>query len=125
MTRHDLEQAVVRERVRCDPVTPDHRRRGHQRVHDRLLGRFDDGIEQRVDDAVTHGADVVRQGRGRVLVGLRGESVARRERDEQVTARVSAGSPDPGDAETRALGEPLALVGEQRRIGRDHDDDRA
>ena len=66
---HDLDQPVVRERVGRDAVAPDDRRRGDERVDDRLLGRLDDGIEQLVDGDVADGAD-----------GIGGEPSGRRRR---------------------------------------------
>ena len=51
--------------------------------------------------------------------------VAGREAQEQVAARVGPGAAHPGDPEPGPLGEPLALVGQERRVGRDDDDDRA
>ena len=54
-----------------------------------------------------------------------GQAVAGREGDEQVAAGVAAGAADPGDAQPGPLGEPLALVRQERRVGRDDDDDRA
>ena len=62
---------------------------------------------------------------GRVVVERRWQSIAGGERDEQVAARVPAGPAGAGDPEAGPLGEALALVGEQRSIGRDDDDDRA
>src|SRR5439155_14881706 len=44
---------------------------------------------------------------------------------EQIAARVGPGPAHPGDPETGALGEPLALVGQERSVGRDDHDDRA
>ena len=62
---------------------------------------------------------------GRAVVVVGRQVVACRERDEQVAARVTAGAAGARDAEPGPLGEPLALVGEERRVGRDDDDDRA
>ena len=60
-----------------------------------------------------------------LVIDGRRQSIAGREGDEQVAARVPARAADTGDTQPGALGKPLALVGEQRRIRRDHDDDRA
>ena len=38
---------------------------------------------------------------------------------------LDAMPPDPREPEARPLGEPLALVGEERRVRREDDDDRA
>ena len=51
--------------------------------------------------------------------------VAGREREEEVARRVVRGAAHAREAERRPLGEPLALVREQRRVGRDDHDDRA
>ena len=83
------------------------------------------GVEQRVDDAVADRPDVDRSSVDGSSSSSAGRSIAGRERDEQVAARVAARPAGPGDAEPGALGEPLALVGQQRRVGRDDDDDRA
>ena len=122
---HHLEQPVVRQGVSGDPVAPDHRLGRDERVDDRLLGRLDDAVEQRVDDA------------GRRPPGRRAPAAPGR-RSPRSAARLPVAKarnrsplvwppvpparamPEPG-----ALGEPLALVGQQRRIGRDDDDDRA
>ena len=46
------------------------------------------------------------------------------EAEEEVAARVLADAADAGDPEPGALGERLALAGEERRVRRDEDDDR-
>ena len=107
-------------------VAAGHRLGRDQRVDDRLLGRLD--RRRRTGASITSSFDrpdvddeprVARERR------LRQRPVAGREAQEQVAARVAAGAAHPGDAEARPLGEPLALVGQQRRVGRDDDDDRA
>ena len=117
----------MRQGVGRDPVAPDDGRGRDQRVDDRLLGRLDGRVEQPVDDDVADGPDVVGAAADRVvIVDASGrQPIAGREGDEQVAARVPAGAADAGDAETGPLGQPLALVGEERRVGRDDDDDRA
>ena len=117
----------MRDRVGRDAVAPDDRRRGDERVDDGLLGRLDDGIEQLVDGDVADGADGIGGDADRVVVVARTgrDPIAGRERDEQVAARVAARAADPGDPEARALRQPLALVGEQRRVRGDDDDDRS
>ena len=73
---------------------------------------------------VADGADVVGHGR-REAIDVRRDPIAGREGDEQVAARVAAGPAGAGDAETGPLGQPLALVGEERRVRRQDHDDRA
>jgi hypothetical protein len=113
----------VRQGVRGDPVASDHRRRGDERVDDRFLGRLDDAVEQRIDDPIADGADLVVE--WRFVVQAEGQAIAGRERDEQVPARMPAGPAGASDAQPGALREAPALVGEQWRVGRDDDDDRA
>src|SRR6058998_2664258 len=57
------------------------------------------------------------------MVGAKA-AVAGREREEEVAARVRRRAPDARDAEPDSLREPVALVREQRRVGRGHADDR-
>ncbi len=113
----------MREGVGSDPVPPGHRPGRDEGVDDRLLGRLDHRVEQGIDDAVADGADVVRERRGPVLV-LDRQTIAGREGEEQVAAGLAAGPSDPRDAEARTLRDPLALVGQERRVGGDDDDDR-
>ena len=78
-----------------------------------------------IDDDVPDGADRVRAVAHRIVVHARAgrQPVAGREGDEEVAARVATGAAHPRDAEAGTLCQPLALVGEQRSVGReDHDD---
>ena len=111
---HGLEQPVVRERMGGDAIASDHGLGGHEGVDDRLLGRLDRPVEQRVDRAVGDRADV--DGQARLgLVGVpREASVPGRPGEEQVARVVPAGPADAGQAQTGPLGEPLALVREER-----------
>ena len=68
-------------------------------------------------------ADLVAGRAEDVVVGR--QPVAGRERDEQVPAGVTAGATRPRDAQPCPLGDPLALVGEERGVGRGHHDDRS
>ena len=88
-----------------------------ERVEHRLLGRFDDGREERVQ----------------VLVGNRGAIDAersrssrldrrRREREEDLAAPVVGDRAGPREAEPRAPREPLELRRLERRVGRDDRD---
>ena len=99
---------------------------GDERVEDRLLGRLDRRVEQRADREVVQGPEVRRRRADPPgTTSAAASPVARREAQEQVAARVGAGPAHPGDAEARPLGEAIALVGQERGVGRDDDDDRA
>ena len=108
-----------------DPVAAGHRLGGDQRVDDRLLGRLDDGVEQGVDRRSSSARTSASTRRIRLVV-VRGSSGcpsrSARNRSPLVWPPVP---PIRAMPEARALGEPLALVGQQRRVGRDDDDDRA
>ena len=112
---HGLEQPVVGERVGRDPVAPGHRLGGDQGVDDRLLGRLDRPRR-------TAGRSRGRRPSGRRPSGASSPSsacagqaaVAGREGEEQVARVVAAGPAHPGEAEAGPLGEPLALVGQER-----------
>ena len=123
---HRFAQPVVRDGVGRDAVAPDDGRRRDERVDDRLLHRLDGRVEEPVDHAPADGPHVVGPDLVRIVRSTRRrQSIAGREGDEQVAARVPAGAAGPRDPEAGSLGEPLALVGEQRSVGRDDDDDRA
>ena len=84
------------------------------------------GVEELVDAHVTDGPHLVRATRRLgVVAGVAGQLVAGGEGDEQVAAGVATRAAHPGDAQPGPLREPLALVGQQRRIRRDDHDDRA
>ena len=70
-------------------------------------------VEQFVDHDVAGDPHLVRSEADRVEVLARSgrQRIPGREGDEQVAARVTARAADTSDPQTRALGEPLALVG--------------
>ena len=126
MGGHDLPKSIVGQGVGRDPVSAHDRLGGDERVHDRLLRRLDHRIEQSVDGDVADGPDRVRaQTTGILVVGHGQEVVAGREGQEQVAARVTPGATHASDPQARPLGQPLALVGQERRVRGDDHDDRA
>ena len=120
-------EPVVGQGVGRDPVAAGHRLGGDEGVDDRLLGRLDRRVEQRVDREVV-----------RPIRTSTAEAADRRANEVRGSARLPVAKPrnrSPLECppvppirampETRPLGEPLALVGQERRVGRDDDDDRA
>jgi hypothetical protein len=97
----------------------------NQDVHDRFLGSVDDRVVQGIDVRIAEHLD------RDVLFTLRALStddetpVAGSKRDHEVSARVLTNTPGPGNSESRAPYESIALMRKQRRIRRDDDDDRA
>src|SRR5438105_937111 len=53
-TAHDLDQPIVGQAVSGDAIAAGHRLGGDEGVDDRLLGRLDGGLEQRIDRPVDH-----------------------------------------------------------------------
>ena len=51
--------------------------------------------------------------------------IARRECEEDIAASIGADAADPGEPGRRPAGKPLALQRNERRIGRQDDDDGA
>ena len=114
-----LEQELVRERVNGVAVAAGHRLRREHRVQDRLLDRVDRRLVERVDPGVVQHPQ--RQLR---LVGVEA-AVPGREAEREVAARALAHPARSRDPERGPAREPLALAGEERRVRRDQDDDRA
>jgi hypothetical protein len=108
------------------PVAAGHRLAGDERVHDRLLGRLDHGVEEPVHPIGRERGH--RHGR-RALDGVVDEraqaAVAGREGQDDVARGVLAGAADAADAERGPLSKPVALAGEERGVRGDDDDDRA
>lgn len=121
---HDFDQAVVRQRMGGDAVAPGHRLGGDQGVDDRLLGRLDGRVEDGVDDDVADRPHVIGE-EFRVVLVFRRESIPRRECDEQVSTGVPACAAGASQAQPRTLRDTFELIGEQRGVSRDDDDDRA
>ena len=97
-----------------------------QGVHDGGLDRLDRRLEQRGDRPVHDHPGLDDRARGiRRGAGRAQPAVAGRERDEQVARAVRRDRAHPRQPEARSLGEPLALVGQERRVRREDDDDRA
>ena len=111
---HDLDEPVVRQAMRGDAIAPGHRLGGDQRVDDRLLGRLDRGLDQRVERPIHEPAKPEHA----VAVGLRlgrgHAAIAGREAQEDVARGGRAKPADPRHAERRPPGQPGALVREQR-----------
>ena len=85
-----------------------------ERVDDRSFGRVDGRVEEVVQLLVRH-----------ELCGIARVRVAGGEAEHEVAARVFAGAAGAADAESGALRDTVALMREQRRVGRDDHDDRA
>jgi hypothetical protein len=109
-------QEVERQRVDGATMSARHGLGHAHGVEDRLFGRLGRGLEQarhRVGREHPHVADLL------VLADM----IGGRERDEDIAASVGADAADPGEARRRPAGEPLALERDERRIGRQNDDD--
>ena len=92
---------------------------GHaQRVPDGFLDRLGGGEEQRREMVGGQGGD------GDRGIGVQRHPVGGGEGAEDVAAAVGAEPAHAGEADTRPLGEATALVGQQRGVGGEHDDDR-
>ena len=109
------------QRVRRVIVAAAHRLGGDERVDDRLLCRLDRGHEQRIDVVVIEHPD----GERRARTAMRRQLVARGETDEELAARVAPDRAGSRQTEAGPLGQPFALMRQERRVGRDHDDDRS
>ena len=114
-----LDQRRLRDRLGVVPVVALHVARGDHRVDDRLLGRLRGGLEQRIEMVVADEAGLLQ----RLVVQRLG--IGGRERDEDIARAVARVAAHPRQAHAGALGDALQLVRQQRRVGGDHDDDRA
>ena len=106
--------------MRDGAVLARHRLGRDQRVHDRLLGRLDRRVEERRRSTRSRASSRRLGALGRDRPRL---PVAKAMKMSPLA--VLAGAADPRDAEPGALREPVALVGQERRVGGDDDDDRA
>ena len=111
--------------VRRAPVATGHRPCRDQRIGDGFLGRLDDRPEQRADPGVDEGRERTRRAAATassVTVSDRLPVAKHRNRSplEWAPEPPARAMPRPGP-----LGHPLALVGQQRRVGGHDDDDRA
>ena len=110
----------MRERVRRMAVAAGHRLGSDERVDDRLLRRLDGRHEERVDKVVVEHGHRVR----RFRAAMRDQLVAGREAQEELAARVATDRAGSRQAQAGSLRQPFALVRQERRVGRDDDDDR-
>src|SRR3712207_1859033 len=106
-------------------VAAGHGAGGEQGVHDRRLGRLGRRVEERGHALVRQHPD----GHGlryiRVEDGTGQAAVAGGEGEEDVAAAVVEAAAHPGEADGGALGQPVALDRQQRRVRRQDDDDGA
>jgi hypothetical protein len=95
-----------------------------ERIEDRALGRVDDGVEEVGDVRVGEHLHAREDFRLLIELARRKTGVARREREEEVAARLLAAAAHARDTQADALRQPAALVREERRVGRGDADDR-
>ena len=92
----------------------------HQRIYDRFLGGLHHTSENRIHE-------IVRDGLNRMCHRIRIGNVRIRsgERDEQIAGTVPGNAASAGKPERSAPGQALQLSRQQRRVGRNDNDDRA
>ncbi len=113
---HDLNQFIVRQCL-DGPVAPRYGLGCDHRVDDRFLRGVGRGREERIE-IVIRKILYIRDG------FLRDACAGCGERQENITAAVAAQRACACHAEGGAFGESLELMGEQRRVGGEDDDQR-
>ena len=119
-------EQVWRQGVCGDSVAASHVSGSQQRVENRFFRRFGHRGEQRGEPIVwqgTHLDDGRRAHAGQEIL-RRHRLACRGEGQEDVTAGVGSAAASPADADGSTLREAAALIAEDRRVGRDDDDDR-
>src|SRR5262245_6758690 len=106
------------------PVTAGHRLGGDEGVDDRLLGRLHRRLEERVEPSVHHGPDIEHPDAVGLPLGWRQAAIARGEGQEEVARRRRTETAHAGDPQLGPASDAAALMGKQRRVGRDDADDR-
>ena len=112
-------QPVMRQFVGGKAVRAGHRLRGHEGIHDRFFGRLDRREEQRAQHVVGKHLQL------RHAAPRCGPGICRGKRDEDVARAIGGIAAHAAEPQRRALCDAPELVRQQRRVGRDHHDDRA